>query len=251
MSFSVVERHPFPLPPEVIGEIALQASSDVELSKTCSLACKLFRDYFQPSVFRTISLTEFAVDVFRRKVVNLLDAITLNSLLGNYVKELIFVPVKLQIPQVAELLIAFPTLVSFHFSAARTYRSSWWGDINKEIQVSIAHICRLPSLRSLTLEGCRGVPMASLFQALNLTTLSLWHVTESKCASSIRPDTASLRHISFRWGQGIPSHSIYPVTEGYPVLGNLRSLKCDFSSPWTTGQFLSIPPLYRMGLSDL
>lgn len=173
----------FPLPPEIIGEIAAHAASpskSISLLKQCCLISRDFRAQFQPYIFQFLDMEDDPDSVLRwseRKLTShLLECIERNPALATYVKQ---VWLSLDSGQIAQdpLLPRFirqlPVIRSLQVGA---YDPGFrWGQLAPDLQAAIIDTCQLPTLRYLHLNSVSDIPI-SLVTNTNLRKLELYNI---------------------------------------------------------------------------
>ena len=220
---SLSTRHPLPMPrlPQELIDVIIDQVDDRETLKACSLVASSFVCLSQRLLFHTVDL-DYAILIPRKKAyARFLRLLTLNPLLGTYVRSLrlgddsedfgfsrSWIINAKNLPQLFQLL---PRLEIFSLTFNSDERS--WKSIPADIRSAFERLFCLPTVQAVSLEFIREFPPQLLFELMRLKRLSLSFVDVDANDIHCHLAVSELRELHLR---GTPPPTIAAITRCLP-----------------------------------
>jgi hypothetical protein len=204
------------LPQELIDVIINQVD-DRKTLKACSLVASSFVCPSQRLLFHTVDLDNAILTPRKKAYARFLRLLTLNPLLGTYVRSLrlgddsedfgfsrSWIIHAKHLPQLFQLL---PWLEIFSLTFNSDDRS--WKSIPADIRAAFERLFYLPTVQAVSLEFIRGFPPQLLFDLMRLKRLSLSFVDVDANDIHFHLAVSELRELHLR---GTPPPTIAAIT---------------------------------------
>ena len=214
---------PLPMPrlPQELIDVIINQVNDRNTLKACSLVASSFVCSSQRLLFHTIDLDDGFRISRKRAYARFLRVLTLNPLLGTYVRSLrlgddsdnssfarSWIINAKNLPQLFQLL---PQLEIFSLTFNSDERS--WKSIPADIRSAFERLFFLPTVQAVSLEFIRDFPPQLLFGLMRLNRLSLSFVDIDANDTHCHLVVSELRELHLR---GTPPSTIAAITRCLP-----------------------------------